>query len=693
VRRVFPFLLGFAIRFAVGPPSARGAETAWHDPAAECRRELQVEGSGGNGLTATTTLFLDDRFTGFTLFDARGARRPVRLLHREGSRFAIHFDAEPGERLLLYPSSTEPPPQPEGPIRSGLRHLARRYDGRAVATAEQFQSLWAAAPFLGGRFAANVFDAFNPFGPNSNTLHRYEGFLTVTNRGVTQFCTVSSDASFLFVNATPVVSWPGRHPAHEGVDGRHRGSVRLEPGTHRFTYLHANSGAESFAVAAIIPPGGTRHTVIGPEFFSPAAYARVGPLLARDGSRPADFLWENRHMVTLNGRSLHDFAFEAAPAGRGTPPAYAWDFGDNRVGAAGPAAEHLYFAQAEVPVTLRVTSAGNKVSVCRQRVPVAPRYGQDENDDARTLALLERAVRQERETGIQPQGYALITDLLFFFLRESEAADFGGRVLAAADRMPPADRDAALTQLALGVQQAGESYGLAERCFRMLIDKTGEANVRASAALHYGGMLTLCLNRPEEARALLSAIRREDLRDWEPRLLDIYLADAALVLDDVTTALKQLAAIPGARALLSASGIDKKALFDYYGRSFRIENLLRQGRYRESLTEVDMLEWEWPEERASPRINLLKAQALAGNGQPRKAIVCLQRTLQAGLDETYTPRVRLELARLHARQGEILPARRQIARIRKESAWTREEIEARELLHEIERANQEGTHE
>lgn len=51
-----------------------------------------------------------------------------------------------------------------------------------------------------------------------------------------------------------------------------------------------------------------------------------------------------------------------------------------------------------------------------------------------------------------------------------------------------------------------------------------------------------------------------------------------------------------------------------------------------------MLEWEMPEEHASPRINLMKVQA-----------------------------------------------RHQIALIRKESPWTHEEIEARRLLDDIER--------
>ena len=98
-----------------------------------------------------------------------------------------------------------------------------------------------------------------------------------------------------------------------------------------------------------------------------------------------------------------------------------------------------------------------------------------------------------------------------------------------------------------------------------------------------------------------------------------------------------------------------------------------------------MLEWELPEERASPRINLMKVQALVGNNQPRKAVVCLQRALLAEVDETYTPKLRLELAKLYLGMRQFIPAKHQISLIRKESPWTCEEIEARKLLDEIER--------
>ncbi len=659
-------------------------------PAAEVTRILKVEGEGGSPVTATTTLFLEDRFTGFTLAGAVGTPRPCHLLNRDGSRVSIHFEAQAGERLTLRPAADVPLPAPAITHRSGLLHLVKRYDGRAVNTVAEFETLWQLGAFEGGRFAEQIYAACNPFGANSNALHRYEGGLILEKGGAITFCVASTDASFLLINGQHVAAWPGKHPVNEGLDGSKRGTVTLAAGTHRIAFLHANSGASSFAIAAMTLPGDARHFVIGPESFTRAAYAYVAPLVDVSGVRQPDFIWENADMVALRGHAGYEVRFEATALTVPDDAAYVWDFGDGTQGS-GRVTNHLYFAEGNVPVTLTVSPRDGAPRACRQTLRLAPRYGQNENDDARTLSLLNRAVQQERAVGIQPNGYALITLGYYFFLKEEEAAAFAERVLAALDRIPEADLPSMLSELALGVQQVDEQYELAARCFRALLDRVKDPKARASAALHFGGMLNLCLNRPQEAREILNAIRRDDLTDWEPRLLDIYLADTALVLDDVATAQKLYAAIPRQTPLLTGTALDRKALFDYHSRHFRVQNLLSQGLFRESLPEVDMLEWEMPEERASPRINLMKVQALIGNGQPRKAMVCLQRALLAEVDETYTPKLRLELAKLYLAQRQFQQARHQIALIRKESPWTHEEIEARRLLDDIERALTEVT--
>ncbi len=657
---------------------------AWHVADAECRRELKVEGTGSTPVTATTTVFLDDRSSGFLLIDAQGQPRPCALVNRSGSRISIHFEAVPGETLFLYPSANTALPPPAAAHSSGLLHQSRTYDGSEVTSVDGFNKLWESAAIQGGAFVDNVYSACNPFAPNTNTLHRFEGMLNISKPGITTFCVASTDASFLLINDRLVAAWPGKHPVTEGLDGSKRGVLDLQqPGKYRFTYLHANSGPASFAIAAMVAPGEKQHFVIGPEFFPPAAYAFVGALTGRDEQPQADFIWENRYMVTIRDHVLYDLLFEAAAFKADPAATYEWEFGDG-TRASGAKVEHLVFANGDLPVTLTVTSKGRK-SISRQMLRVMPRYGQSESDDTRALALLDRAVQQEQERGIQPEGYALISRGYFFFLREAQAAAFAPRALAAVDRIPSADLNPMMIELALGVQQVDEQYELAESCFRVILDHVKEPPARAFAALHCGGMLNLCLNRPEDARKMLSDIKRSDLDSGGQRLLDIYLADTALILDNFATAQKLYLAIPKPFALIADGKLDRAVMFDYNSRYFRLQNLLSQQLYRESLSELDMIEWDLPEERAAPRMNLLKVQALVGNHQPKKAVVCIQRALLAEADEAYTPRLRLELARLYFSMNRWAQAKHQIALIRKESPWTQEELDARSLLKELEK--------
>jgi len=663
--------------FAIG--LALPVNGAWHVSDAESARELKVEGTGTTPVTATTTVFLDDRSSGFDLIDSQGKPRSFSLLNRTGSRVSIHFEAVPGEILSLYPSAKAALPPPSIVHSSGLLHQSRTYDGSEVTSVDGFNKLWESGTFQGGEFADNVYAACNPLGSNTNTLHRYDGLIKIKMAGPTAFCVASTDASFILINDRLVAAWPGKHPVNDGLDGSKRGVIDLkEPGNYHFTYLHANSGPVSYAIAAMVTPDSKRHFVIGPEFFTLAAYAFVGPLTGRDGQKQADFIWENRYMVTIRDHVLYDMVFEAAALKEDPAATYDWEFGDG-TRASGPKIEHLVFANGDFPVTLTVTSGGRK-SLCRQTLRVAPRYGQSENDDKRALALLDRAVQQEKESGIQPEGYALISRGYFFFLREAEAAAFAPRALAAVDSIPAADLNPMMIELALGVQQVDEQYELAESCFRVILDNVKDPKAVAFAALHCGGMLNLCLNRPEDARKLLSSIKRTDLDSGGQRLLDIYLADTALILDNFATAQKLYLAIPKPFALIADGKLDRAVMFDYNSRYFRLQNLLSQQLYRESLAELDMIEWDLPEERASPRMNLLKVQALVGNNQPHKAVVCIQRALLADADETYTPRLRLELAKLYLSMNRFAQTKYQIALIRKESPWTQEELDARKLL-------------
>ncbi len=641
-------------------------------------RELQVEGEDRSLVTATTTLFLDDNHPGFRLTGSDNTSRPYTVIDRRGSRVSIYFSAHPGETLYLEPATELPPPPRPLPIHSGLLHRTREYGGEEINSVSQFNQLWKNAAPQGGAFAEQVYSSYNPFGPNSNTLHRYEGMLRIDNPGITTFCVASTDASFLLINGEETASWPGKHPVTEGLNGSKRGTLALKRGIYRLTYLHANSGEQSFAIASVIPPGTKQPLVIDPQSFTRAAYAFVSPLTSPGKGIVADFTWENSYMLNIHRHSMYKVSFEAAPV---KDAEYRWKFGDGTT-AQGRIVEHLLFREgafrAELTVTLK-----NRTSTSRQTLNIRPRYGQNEHNDTLAISMLDQAVIQEKERGIQPEGYALISRGYFFFLLEEKAAEFAPRILSAVESIPRNDRNDALIELAMNIQEVNENYDLAEKCFKTILTHIKNPRENAFAALHYAGMLTLCMNRPEEAKELLEAIDQKHLIGGGTRLWNLYLADTALVLNDFATAQKMYKKISRPIPMIENNTLNRMVIFDYNSRSFRLRNLVEQKRYREALAELKMIEWDMPEERAAPRTNLIKAEALAGNNQPRKAIVCLQRALMADVDRTYTAKLRLELAKIYAGINHFAQAEHQIARICRDYPSSLEEIEARELSKHI----------
>lgn len=189
---------------------------AWHVRDAACRRELQVEGEGGSPVCVTTTVFMEDRFSGFAIFDGKDKPRPFHLLNRTGSKVGIYFTGVPGETLYLYPSDKIALPEQGGPLPiTGLRQETRSYDGSEVKASAQFNELWGKSTFQGAGFVDRVYSSYNPFGPNAGALHRYDGTLVINKPGTAIFCTASTDASFMFINDKEVTAWPGKH----GVGG------------------------------------------------------------------------------------------------------------------------------------------------------------------------------------------------------------------------------------------------------------------------------------------------------------------------------------------------------------------------------------------------------------------------------------------------------------------------------------------
>ena len=660
---------------------SRGEETSDLRGDASGRKSLLVESfPSEDERTVSTTFFLDARFKGFTLVDHSGQERPCRVMERRGSRIAIRFNALSGEKLTLHCLREESMPEGTPPLLSGLLHRVRTYDGTAINSLTAFSEAWKKGRDERSRFEENIFLGFNPLGDGKGTLHSFDGILTVDKPGNTIFCTASTDASFLLVDGKPVAEWPGSHPVHPGLKGEKRGGIVLTRGVHRLTYLHANNRTPLFQIAAWIPPGEKSHRVISPAAFTPAAYARVGPLTDRHGKPLPDFIWEQKGLFSSVGSGIHDYLFEAPD--REDVESYTWIFRDGSR-REGRKIRHIFFTRGPQTVKLLLRKRGSgEIGRAAQEVDIFPLHGYSENNDALTLGLIRRAILQEREARIEPEGYPILAESLLFFLKEEEAASFTERFLAAIDRIPPKLSIPVLNRLALALQSGRERYALAERCLGEVLARAGEGEERRRACLNYAELLIHALNRPAEALALLETLDPERLGGDERRRHALYRADAALVLKDIATARECYARIPPLSTLTNGS---RESLFTKSSRSFRIRHLISRGAYRDAREAIEKREWEDPSLRLSPALSLLKIQALAGDNRPERAIVCALRALAAESDPALVPKFRLALAKLFRQGGQLLRSRRQLILLRKESPSSPEEVEARKLLEQVNR--------
>lgn len=603
-------------------------------------------------------------------------------MDRLGGRVSLYFEGKSGEELFAY-FVPEPVPPSSPRLNGGLLRETRQYGGEIVKSVEEFRRAWKSANPVGARFEEQVFSSYNPFSGDRAMLHNYSGRIRITEDAAYTFCTASTDSSFILIDGKLVVAWPGSHWVDGGLDGSKRGSVNLTRGLHTFQYLHANTKENSYAIAAIVLPGEDAHQVMPPQMFLPASYAYVSALERRDGAPTADFQWDNRFMVRFGPDELYKISFSVSVPDRDNHK-WLWDFGDGTRDS-GADLEHLYFRRGKHEVILR--PEGRQEAAIRQIINIRPRYGQSENDDRRAHQLLREAVAQQKNIGIQPEGYATVCNGFLYLLREREAVAFVRQALEHASEIPSQKVFPLFYRMALEVQNVDEDYDLSERCFQAVIDLAVNPEQVTKARLHKVGLLNHCLNRPVEARKILEQIDTNLLKDSaDRRIYRIYRADCALVLEGPGKAHDLYEAAGRAHPLTVGGQLDRLAKFKTDSAFFAVKNMLAQRLYREAFEEINQLEWDHPTEKMSPHLNLLKAEALVGHGKPNRAIVCLERALLGNADETYRPKLRLELARISLKLGLLAKAKTQITLIRKESPYSPEETESRELLVQLERA-------
>jgi TolA-binding protein len=573
-----------------------------------------------------------------------GNRNPVpwRILQAGPGDFCrVAFQTVPREDsyTITYGGKKAPPVSPEWTATAGLRLEARRWKSCDLRQARSVRAAFDAAEPIGRLYVPNVFHRHNPLVPGPEPfLSLYTGTLRIGLPGSYQFFTSSQDCSFLMIDDREVVSAPGAH----GPVGRarHKGTITLKTGLHRFEYLHAAAGEDACMVAAWQPPSVAMPEILPPELFGTEEVAHlpaVGPWT--EANRPVhDVQAEAVGEVVLasfdDAPPLVRVAFRS-PNLHGRPH---WDFGDGQTSKQ-PAPQHIYLhpgmytVQLSVPGEAAALAVTNRIEVGRPAVFV------DEQHPADTLAGYLAALREDEPAKLDPLGLVQFVRAGIDGGQPAEAAAVGRAGLladqAAADpaaldllvqRVGPLLRDV------LDDPEAALAAWQAAAGTKAEIPPARRAGYEVEAAdIALGDLL-----RNAEAIRLLDAAGGRIPEDSDPALIArLYRVrgDSAARRGD-----RPAARAAYERAMAAAAGSRRKAVEQTSSRgaySASTEAYLRDKLYDRALAELRRWQEEYPADKLEGSLALLQARLGAARGKYAQAIALAGDALAVNPDSPY----------------------------------------------------------
>jgi tetratricopeptide (TPR) repeat protein len=320
----------------------------------------------------------------YRVLDSSGKPVPFQLMFHDAPRYSlISFRAtDPRHRYFIYfgnpnaqraseevvvdPAPGAGPPKGSWIPRYGLVYTTlQRPEGPNPKTVPEMAKLVAGSRAKhGARYQRKISDGYNPFGSSDYYISIYRGWIQIPKAGKYQFCTISNEASFSFLDGKELVHWPGRHTVERGIHGEKNAAVELAAGLHYIEYYHEEVTLEQMAFLGWRPSAdqgpfspipesvysAPHHAVVARYELSPTAHAmpRFEPVIL-------DTIWPaGRHEGQYTRCRFRAFA----PGFPGDSTCQ-WSFGDGTT-ATGPEVEHIYLAPGRYQVVLR--TGGNWLS-------------------------------------------------------------------------------------------------------------------------------------------------------------------------------------------------------------------------------------------------------------------------------------------------------------------------------------------
>jgi len=203
----------------------------------------------------------------YRVLDAAGKSVPFQIMFHDAERYSLlsFRAANPKQRYFVYfgnpkaeraaeqviakPAPGSGPPKAGWVPKYGLvfQTIQRPEGDNPRSVAEMAKLIDGSKAKYGARFQRRVADGYNPFGPSDYYIRIYRGWINILKAGKYQFCTVSNEASFSFLDGKELIPWPGRQTADRGARGEVNATAELTAGLHYLEYYHEEVTLEQMA--------------------------------------------------------------------------------------------------------------------------------------------------------------------------------------------------------------------------------------------------------------------------------------------------------------------------------------------------------------------------------------------------------------------------------------------------------------
>jgi tetratricopeptide (TPR) repeat protein len=317
----------------------------------------------------------------YRVLDAAGKPVPFQLMFHDAERYSLlsFRTADPKQRYFVYfgnpkaersaeqviaaPAPGTGPPKGAWVPKYGfvLQTIQRPEGDNPRTVADMAELIKSSKIKYGARYQRRVADGYNSFGPSDYYISIYRGWIHIPKAGKYQFCTVSNEASFSFLDGKELVHWPGRHTVDRGARGEVNAVVELMAGLHYLEYYHEEGTLEQMAYLGWRPSADAGPFAPIPDSVYTAPHDAV--VIRYEDNKGALSVFEPiiTDSVWPAERSEGQWTRCRFQAAKNTalPPGftYQWDFGDGQK-ADGAEVEHVYLSLGKRNVALTAKGPG-----------------------------------------------------------------------------------------------------------------------------------------------------------------------------------------------------------------------------------------------------------------------------------------------------------------------------------------------